>query len=100
MMTVMASPVPAEGTAVGTGDSSGVAVHRVRVTLGQAWCLHTEDSVEVLHVDHLSQIDPAARSWIARRYGVPAEAVRVRLDIVMPSADAWTQRRPAPRWWV
>lgn len=92
MMPVMASP------ATGTGESS--PVHRVRVTLGQGWCLHAEDSLEVMHVDRLSQIDPAARSWIARRYGMPAEAVRMRLDIVMPTAEGWTRRRPAPRWWI
>jgi hypothetical protein len=97
MMTVMASPVP---PAAGMGADSGVTVHRVRVTLGEGWCLHSEDSVEVLHVDHLSQIDPAARSWIARRYGLPAETVTVRLDIVMPTAAAWTHQRPAPRWWI
>jgi hypothetical protein len=52
----MVSPAPRS-----SGEGSGGTVYRVRVTLGEHWCLHPDDSIEVVHVDRLAQVHPTAQ---------------------------------------
>jgi hypothetical protein len=53
---------------------------RAHVTLGNGWCVHLEDVLEVLRVDRLLQVEPAARTWLANRHGIDPETVL--LDLV------------------
>jgi hypothetical protein len=43
--------------------------YRVRVTLGQGWCIHLDGTLDVLRVDRLMCVESAARAWLARRHG-------------------------------
>jgi hypothetical protein len=62
-------------------DGAGrMRMFRARVTLGDGWCVHLEDVLEVLRVDRLLQVEPAARAWLAQRHGIDPEAVL--LDLV------------------
>jgi hypothetical protein len=54
--------------------ASHMPTYRVRVTLGEAWCIHVDGTLDVLRVDRLMKVEPAARAWLARRHGMRPDA--------------------------
>lgn len=60
--------------------ASHMPTYRVRVTLGEAWCIHVDGTLDVLRVDRLMSVEPAARAWLARRHGVRPDAFGMDLS--------------------
>lgn len=54
--------------------------YRVRVTLGEAWCIHLDGTLDVLRVDRLMSVEPAARAWLAQRHGISPDAFGMDLS--------------------
>lgn len=56
--------------------------YEVLVSLGQRWCIQVSGELEVLSVDRLVEVEPAARAWIAERHGVQPDSFALALEFI------------------
>ncbi len=56
--------------------------YEVHVSLGQRWCLHIGGEPDVVSVDRLVQVEPAARAWIAEHHGVQPDSFALDLEFI------------------